>query len=250
MPQDPLTAGDRRELDEFWRLQLHQAQEKYKAASAFHKQVLKEHPETSETGQVLLTLARNAKIRALADFRRLLGLFTNLTLRDRTPCETGPQTELQDLTTISHERKPVIAVVDDDESVRDSIRALLRSVDYEVRIFDSAVAFLESDAVAQADCLILDLQMPGMDGLTLQQELGAAACPIPIIFIAARDDADIRNRAVGAGAIAFFCKPFRAGDLIASIQVALEVKGEPPAIRGAGASSAAASEAGQRSRGK
>jgi len=250
MSQDPLAANDRRELDEFWRVQLHQAQERYKATSVFYKQVLQEHPETSETGRVLLTMARNAQIRALADFRRLLVLFTNLTMQDRIPREPGPQDELPDLATISPQDKQLIAVVDDDESVRDSIRALLRSANYEVRIFDSALAFLASDAVAHADCLILDLQMPGMDGFSLQRELVAASCPIPIIFIGARDGAEVRNRAVSAGAVAFFCKPFHACDLLSSIQAALSVKRELNITRGVAAGSSVASEAGQGSKGK
>src|SRR5216683_5960412 len=95
---------------------------------------------------------------------------------------------------------PLISVVDDDQSVRESLGRLIRSVGYGVQVFGSAEEFLSASHGRQADCLILDIRMPGMNGLELQRELSASHCDLPVIFITAHgSDQDVRARAFGAG---------------------------------------------------
>ena len=103
-----------------------------------------------------------------------------------------------------------ISIVDDDESIRRATRALLRSVGYQVETFASAELFLESDAHRETDCLVLDVRMPGIDGLELQRRLNAAQSHIPIIFVTAHDDKSYRTTAMDAGAVSFFHKPYRS----------------------------------------
>jgi FixJ family two-component response regulator len=114
-----------------------------------------------------------------------------------------------------------ISIVDDDESIRRSTKALLRSVGYEVEIFASAELFLESDALRQTECLVLDVRMPGIDGLELQRRLNEAKSHVPIIFVTAHDDRSHRRTAMAAGAADFFRKPFEANAFVAAIQAAL-----------------------------
>src|SRR5215813_6719488 len=115
----------------------------------------------------------------------------------------------------------LISVVDDDESVRDSTRALLRSFGYMVATFESGELFLQSGARRESGCLVLDMRMPGMDGLEVQRQLQVAEAGLPIIFISAHEDWNSRQMAMDAGAFDFFHKPFAAGDLLAAIQTAL-----------------------------
>ena len=117
---------------------------------------------------------------------------------------------------------PLISVVDDDESMRDSLRSLLRSVGLDVRAFASAEEFLSSDYLHHTDCLVLDVRMPGMDGLELQRQLLATGSEIPVIFITAHGDEPLRARALGAGAVAFLVKPFSEDALMHAIRAALE----------------------------
>jgi FixJ family two-component response regulator len=114
-----------------------------------------------------------------------------------------------------------ISIVDDDESIRKATRALLRSVGYQVETFASAELFLESEAPRETDCLVLDVRMPGIDGLELQRQLNAAQSHIPIIFVTAHDDSAYRTTAMDAGAVNFFHKPFEANAFVAAIQAAL-----------------------------
>src|ERR1700730_14067034 len=114
-----------------------------------------------------------------------------------------------------------ISIVDDDESIRRATRALLRSVGYEVETFASAELFLESDALRQTECLVLDVRMPGIDGLELQSRLNEAKSHVPIIFVTAHDDRSHRRTAMDAGAADFFRKPFEANAFVAAIQAAL-----------------------------
>jgi DNA-binding response OmpR family regulator len=116
----------------------------------------------------------------------------------------------------------MISIVDDDESVRAATKALLRSVGYEVETFASAELFLESGALRQTECLVLDVRMPGIDGLELQRRLNAAKSRVSIVFVTAHDDRSHRNKAMEAGAASFFRKPFDANAFVAAIQVALE----------------------------
>ena len=115
----------------------------------------------------------------------------------------------------------VIGVIDDDESIRDSVKALLRSAGYRVMTYESAEFFLESGAAAGTACLILDIRMPGMDGPELQLRLRAASSRIPIIFVTAHEDSPVRERVLRAGAVEVLNKPFLPDALLASVQVAL-----------------------------
>jgi len=112
-------------------------------------------------------------------------------------------------------------VVDDDESVRRSTRLLVESFGYRAAVFESAEGFLRSGQPHDTSCLILDVYMPGMDGLQLQSQLAAKGCGIPIIFITAYDDQESRRRALQAGAIAFLGKPFTDQQLLQAIRSAL-----------------------------
>ena len=116
---------------------------------------------------------------------------------------------------------PLISVVDDDDSVRESLRGLIRSVGFQVKVFASAEEFLNSDALRNTDCLILDVRMPGMNGLELQRQLAASHCEIPIIFITAHGDEDVRSRALNCGAVEYLLKPFSEEALLKAIDAAL-----------------------------
>ena len=118
-------------------------------------------------------------------------------------------------------RVPLIAIVDDDDALRNSLDNLLRSVGFRVHGFASAEAFLRSDQARETACLILDVRMPGMNGLELQRQMVAANWQIPIIFITGHADDEARARALAAGAVAFLYKPCREDDLLHAIDVAL-----------------------------
>jgi FixJ family two-component response regulator len=126
--------------------------------------------------------------------------------------------------------KTIISVVDDDESVRDSFRSLLRSAGYEVEVFESSEVFLESGAASQSGCLILDIRMPGMNGLELQRQLNLSHSKVPIIFVTSYDDTTHRQLAMDEGASDFFHKPVPASNFLRAIETALENR------RGAGGS--------------
>ena len=116
----------------------------------------------------------------------------------------------------------LMAIVDDDDSLRKSLDNLLRSVGLRTQGFASAEAFLSSQQVHDTACLILDVRMPGLSGLELQRQLGAANWRIPIIFITSHADDDARARALEAGAVAFLYKPFREEELLNAIDTALK----------------------------
>jgi FixJ family two-component response regulator len=118
-------------------------------------------------------------------------------------------------------RVPLIAIVDDDDSLRNSLDNLLRSVGFRVQGFASAEAFLQSPHAPETACLLLDVRLPGMNGLALQRQLGAAHWGMPIIFVTAYADDDVHMRALAAGAVAFLSKPCREEDLLAAIETAL-----------------------------
>jgi FixJ family two-component response regulator len=119
------------------------------------------------------------------------------------------------------ERSAAISVVDDDESILDSTRQLLRSAGHRVSTFASAEEFLNSGSVESSACVVLDVKMPGIDGLDLQRRLIDSGATVPIVFISAHDDARTRERAIRAGALDFLKKPFDAGRLLATIETAL-----------------------------
>jgi FixJ family two-component response regulator len=115
----------------------------------------------------------------------------------------------------------VISVVDDDESLRESLEGLLKALGYAVEVFSSAESFLGSDALAKTKCLILDVSMPGMSGPELQRELMSRGEPIPIIFITSRADEDVVSRAMADGAVACLLKPFTEDALLKAISLSL-----------------------------
>ena len=118
-------------------------------------------------------------------------------------------------------RSSLISVVDDDESIRDSTSALLRSLGYKVATFESGLRFIESGTLMSTECLILDMQMPGIDGLELQRIVKASDASVPVIFVTAHDDPTKHRLAMDAGASAFFQKPFAVSDLLEAIKTAL-----------------------------
>jgi two-component system, LuxR family, response regulator FixJ len=111
----------------------------------------------------------------------------------------------------------VVAVVDDDQSVRMAIKRLINSIGLSAKDFASAEDFLESGEYNEADCLILDVRLPGMSGLELQSYLVAYNRQVPIIFISAHGDELTRSQALKAGAVDFLQKPFREQSLIRAI---------------------------------
>jgi FixJ family two-component response regulator len=115
----------------------------------------------------------------------------------------------------------LISIVDDDESIRRTTTFLIESFGFRAAAFESAEEFLKSVQLHDTSCLIVDVQMPGMNGLELQSELAAAGCDIPIIFITAYDNKDSRRQAMQAGAVAFLGKPFNDEELLQTIRSAL-----------------------------
>jgi FixJ family two-component response regulator len=118
-------------------------------------------------------------------------------------------------------RQPLVALVDDDISVRESVHGLLQRGGFAVRAFASAEAFLSAGVAETTRCLILDVALPGMSGADLQQELARRATGVPIVFITARDDQALKLRLLGAGAVACLFKPFSNTALIAAVETAL-----------------------------
>ena len=120
-------------------------------------------------------------------------------------------------------RRSFVTVVDDDESVRESIPDLLQVCGFSVRAFSSAQAFLASELVAETECLILDIAMPGMSGPHLQRELRRRKQEIPIVYITARRDETVRLRMLEAGAVACLFKPFSDTALLDAVTTALRM---------------------------
>jgi FixJ family two-component response regulator len=115
----------------------------------------------------------------------------------------------------------LLSIVDDDESVRESLPDLLRQFGFATEAFSSAEAFLASKAVDRTDCLILDVAMPGMSGPDLQRELMRRQLTIPIVFITAQSDEETRPRVLTQGAVACLLKPFSQAALLEALNVAL-----------------------------
>src|SRR5260370_13791061 len=120
------------------------------------------------------------------------------------------------------EKKNLVAVLDDDDSVRSAVQGLLKAVGLPAQTYASAEEFLKSSQRQQIACLIADIRMPGMSGLELQAQLNAERCRIPIIFITAHGDAKMRMQALRAGAVEFLAKPFDDEALLESVRAALE----------------------------
>jgi FixJ family two-component response regulator len=116
----------------------------------------------------------------------------------------------------------LISIVDDDESIRTALRRLLKTVGFDVDIFASAEEFLDSGNLEASECLILDLMMPGLDGLELQSKLISNNCELPTIFLSAHKNDQVRDQALKAGAISFLDKPFSEDILIRDVNIAIE----------------------------
>jgi len=121
-------------------------------------------------------------------------------------------------------KRSLVSVVDDDDSVRESLPDLLRILGFAAEAFRSAEAFLASDAFTKTNCLILDVAMPGMSGPELQQELTRRRQDIPIVFITAAGDESLRPRLIAQGAIECLFKPLSKTALVAALNAALRVR--------------------------
>jgi RNA polymerase sigma factor (sigma-70 family) len=119
-------------------------------------------------------------------------------------------------------RAPVVFVVDDDPSVRSSLKFLLSSVGLQVESFESAETFLQRKAPDAPSCLVLDVRLRGLSGLDFQRELAAREIRIPIVFVTGHGDIPMSVRAMKAGAIEFLTKPYRDQDLLDAVRIALE----------------------------
>ena len=124
----------------------------------------------------------------------------------------------------STSKQSLLSVVDDDEMLRESLPELLREFGFAARAFPSGQEFLSSNYVEETRCLILDVVMPEMSGLDLQQELKRRGQAIPIIFISGQKDEDVRKQAFRQGAVKFLYKPFRDSDLLEAVNAALDGK--------------------------
>jgi two-component system, LuxR family, response regulator FixJ len=123
--------------------------------------------------------------------------------------------------------RPLISVVDDDESVRESLESLIKSVGLGVKTFASAEAFLESEVLVTTDCVITDVRMPGMGGLDLQRRLAISQRHLPVIFITAHgSDEDVAARALRAGAVDYLLKPLTEDAVLGAVNTALARKNE------------------------
>jgi FixJ family two-component response regulator len=120
-------------------------------------------------------------------------------------------------------KRPLVSVVDDDESVRESLPDLLRALGYSVSAFSSAEEFLASDCIGETKCLILDIVMPGMTGPDLQQELAVRGQEIAIIFITAQADEAVRTRSLEQGAVECLFKPFSDTALFEALNAVFRV---------------------------
>src|SRR5262245_10488348 len=134
--------------------------------------------------------------------------------------DTGPEPDGKEAVA-GMPRVPLISIVDDDEPLRSSLENLIRSFGFRAQGFSSAEAFLGWKQATDSACLILDVRMPGMNGLDLQSHMARGSWQVPIIFITSHADDDAHVRALEAGAVAFLYKPCREEDLVNAIGVAL-----------------------------
>jgi len=125
-------------------------------------------------------------------------------------------------------RTSLVAVVDDDDLLRDALRRLLKASGLGAVSFESAEALLNSGRLPEIACLIADVRMPGISGLELQARLKAERCPVPIIFITAHGDAKMRIQAMRDGAVEFLTKPFDNAVLLEMVHAALKVSSRRP----------------------
>jgi len=111
----------------------------------------------------------------------------------------------------------LVAIVDDDESIRLATSSLVRSLGWEVRLFASATDFLASGCAVEMACVISDIEMPGMTGLEMQKRLAADGVQVPVIFISAFCTDEVRKQAMGNGALSFLCKPVDSAEIQACL---------------------------------
>jgi len=123
----------------------------------------------------------------------------------------------------ARETTELIAIIDDDDAMQDSLRDLMKAAGLVAQCFGSAEEFLESDLHTRAACLIVDIRMPKMSGLQLQAKLKDEECDIPIIFITAYGDASMRIQAMREGAVEFLAKPFDHHQLLQTVRAALDM---------------------------
>jgi len=121
-------------------------------------------------------------------------------------------------------RRSLVSIVDDDESVRESLPDLIRQLGFDVEAFASAEAFLASEFVNDTRCLVLDIAMPGMSGTDLQRELASRRETIPIVFITASGDRTVRRRLLAEGAVECLFKPFKETALLDALNTALRMR--------------------------
>ena len=121
--------------------------------------------------------------------------------------------------------RPTVCVIDDDPSVCKALGRLIKSAGFNVKTYGSAQKFLDENHTKELDLLVLDLRMPGMTGLELQNQLAASGRVIPIVFITAHENGLAKSTAMAAGAVAFFQKPFDEKDLLGAIYKALNLNG-------------------------
>jgi CheY-like chemotaxis protein len=214
----------RQELEESWRARVEAAHTQYQAASKQYRELMQGRPDGLPPNKDdAVALAREAESYALAEYTRVLHIFSELTAQGKMPEEEARGKFGREFTGLG---LALISIVDDDESIRAATKGLLRSAGYEVQTFASADLFLESGALRETECLILDIRMPGIDGLELQRRLNVEECHVPVIFVTAHDDQTNRRKALDAGALAVFHKPFDAHELVAAIQSALDGREE------------------------
>jgi FixJ family two-component response regulator len=116
----------------------------------------------------------------------------------------------------------LVALIDDDNSVRESLQSLIRSAGFTVRAFDTAEQFLNSPRLQEAVCLVLDVRLPGMSGTELFRHMLSSGCKLPVIFMTAHaTDEEARMQALANGALAYLIKPFDEGELLAAIHRAI-----------------------------
>lgn len=119
-------------------------------------------------------------------------------------------------------QEPVVFVIDDEEPIREALRSLIRSVGLQVETFASGQEYLDSKAANEAGCLVLDMRLPGLNGLELQKEMRAREIPTPVIFITGHGDIPMTVEAMKAGAVEFLEKPFAEEKLLEAIREAIE----------------------------
>ena len=135
---------------------------------------------------------------------------------------------MKSLTQRNGDKRLLLSVVDDDQSMRESLPDLIQDFGFDARTFSSAEEFLSSGSADETSCLILDVGMPGMSGPELQQELNRRGEKIPTIFITGQKDEIIRARVLKQGAVGFLIKPFSDAAFLAAIESALKTSEGPP----------------------